>query len=196
MAIQPIILAVFDLPAFVFHLSMLIFILSKIVTKNPFYRQGFYVLFCAVTIVDLFYIAINYGLSRIAMFGFFVDFYLEWTLGAKLIYELTGYCAWFQACAHTLIAFNRFTVFYFNRSHAKIWSGRCMVLLLIGLFISPLFGLTVGIGAPVGILKKNPFYRQGFYELFCAVTIVDLFYIAIVSLRKCFLVEDVQSFVY
>ncbi|KAI1699229.1 srg family chemoreceptor domain-containing protein [Ditylenchus destructor] len=147
-SIQLIILFVFDVPAFLFHLSMLIFIFSQIVTKKKYYKQGFYVLYCAVSLVDLYYVAITYILYRTAIFGLFVDAYRGWDLGAKWVYESTDYCAWFQACAHTTIAFNRFTVFNFNQNHDKIWSDKWMILIIITLFISPLFGMIVSFGAP------------------------------------------------
>ncbi|KAI1695275.1 srg family chemoreceptor domain-containing protein [Ditylenchus destructor] len=148
--IQLLILFVFDVPAFVFHLSMLIFILSQIITKNAYYRQGFYVLYCAVSLVDLYYVAITYALFRVGyLFGLFVDRYRCWDLGAKWVFESTDYCAWFQACAHTTIAFNRFTVFYLKQSHNTIWSRKWMVIIIIALFISPVFGMTTSFGAPV-----------------------------------------------
>ncbi|KAI1702250.1 srg family chemoreceptor domain-containing protein [Ditylenchus destructor] len=129
---------------------MLIFIFSRIVTKKAYYRQGFYVLYCAVSLVDLYYVAITYALFRIGyLFGLFVDAYRGWDLGAKWVYGSTSYCAWFQVCAHTTIAFNRFTVFYFNQSHDKIWSGKWLVLIIITLFISPVFGMAYSFGAPV-----------------------------------------------
>ncbi|KAI1703066.1 srg family chemoreceptor domain-containing protein [Ditylenchus destructor] len=127
---------------------MLIFIFSRIVTKMKYYRQGFYVLYCAVSLVDLYYVAITYILYRNAIFGLFVDAYRGWDLGAKWVYESTDYCAWFQACAHTAIALNRFTVFNSNQSHDRIWNGKWMVLIVIALFMSPFFGMSVSWGAP------------------------------------------------
>lgn len=46
----------FDVPAFAFHLSMLVFILRLMRAKKPVYLQGFYVLYAAVSVVDLYYV--------------------------------------------------------------------------------------------------------------------------------------------
>lgn len=80
-------------------------------------------------------------LYRIPIMGLFVDQYLAWNVGAKLVYESTNYCAWFQVCAHTTIAVNRFTAFFVMDSYDRIWSGKAMAGILAVLFLSPVPGL-------------------------------------------------------
>ncbi|KAI1702249.1 hypothetical protein DdX_15587 [Ditylenchus destructor] len=65
---------------------MLIFIFSRIVSKKAYYRQGFYVLYCAVSLVDLYYVAIvgyltspysSYAAGAARMHSSELDIYLE-----------------------------------------------------------------------------------------------------------------------
>lgn len=56
--IQLLVLSFFDLPAFCFHLSMLIFIIAQIRKKATLFRQGFYYLYAIVSVVDLYYITV------------------------------------------------------------------------------------------------------------------------------------------
>lgn len=45
----------FDLPASCFHLSMLIFIAAQMKHRPATFRQGFYVIYVAVSVVDLYF---------------------------------------------------------------------------------------------------------------------------------------------
>lgn len=56
--IQLLVLSFFDLPAFCFHLSMLVFIIAQIRKKATLFRQGFYYLYAVVSVVDLYYVTV------------------------------------------------------------------------------------------------------------------------------------------
>ncbi|KAI1714896.1 serpentine type 7TM GPCR chemoreceptor srv domain-containing protein [Ditylenchus destructor] len=131
---------------------MLTFLFSQLALQKPFYNQGFYVLYCAVSVADLSYVVITYITYRIPLLGILVDNYRGWDLGAKLFYEGTSYTVWFQACAHTVIAFNRFTAFCLKRTHTQIWSGKPLVIILACLCVSPLIGMSVQMSTPVSYI--------------------------------------------
>lgn len=54
--IQLLVVSFFDVPAFCFHLSMLVFIIVQIIKKATLFRQGFYYMYAVVSVVDLYYI--------------------------------------------------------------------------------------------------------------------------------------------
>lgn len=53
---QLIFFGCFDIPAFAFHISMLVFVLRQMKVKPKVYFQGFYILYSAVSVVDLYYL--------------------------------------------------------------------------------------------------------------------------------------------
>lgn len=77
---------------------------------------------------------------RPAIVGFFVERYLAWDVGAKVFYESQNFCVWFQVSAHTMIAFNRFTAFFFENLYYRLWHGRSMALILLMLILTPIPG--------------------------------------------------------
>ncbi|KAH7701657.1 hypothetical protein AAVH_31206, partial [Aphelenchoides avenae] len=72
-----------------------------------------------------------YVFYRGLQFGFFIETFRHFDFGAKFLYTGTGYCAYFQVSGHMVIAINRFTVFYFETKHEKLWSGRFLTLVLL-----------------------------------------------------------------
>ncbi|KAH7718418.1 hypothetical protein AAVH_14100 [Aphelenchoides avenae] len=83
------------------------------------------------------------------MFGLFVDVYVDWDAGAKFLYESTNFCAWFQVCAHTVIALNRFSAFFFAQRHQRIWRGKNVLVIVALLLVSVIPGFVPCIAEPV-----------------------------------------------
>lgn len=51
-----VVLCVFDVPLFAFHVSMIAFLLAQALQKGNDFRQGFFVLYIVVSIADCLYI--------------------------------------------------------------------------------------------------------------------------------------------
>lgn len=52
-----VVLFIVDIPLYIFHLSMILFLIVQIARKIGDFGQGFFVLYVAVSIADCFYMA-------------------------------------------------------------------------------------------------------------------------------------------
>ncbi|KAH7712110.1 hypothetical protein AAVH_20570 [Aphelenchoides avenae] len=132
-----VVLTVVDLPAIVFHVTMIVFLTRQIPDRKSPFHQGFYVVYVMVSLVDCVYVLSTYIFTRIPNSGFFTDFYSSHGHLAKVGYDVAGYCCYFQAIGHSIIAFNRWSVFYYPRFHEALWRGRTLWLLIFALILSP-----------------------------------------------------------
>ncbi|KAH7724232.1 hypothetical protein AAVH_08120 [Aphelenchoides avenae] len=125
---------------------MLIFIIRQLTYKVPTFHPGFYVTYCLISVVDLYYMMVTYALDRLARFGLFVDALRGFDVGATIVYESTCLCAYFQAAGHAVIALNRFTAFFTDSLHETMWRGKCLLLIELLLIAVPLPGMAFSLG--------------------------------------------------
>lgn len=64
MTTRQIIVTSVELPLLAFHFSMLVFIVRQVIRNSSSYRQGYYILYVAVTVADLLYMSIVGGEQR------------------------------------------------------------------------------------------------------------------------------------
>ncbi|KAH7712633.1 hypothetical protein AAVH_20030 [Aphelenchoides avenae] len=81
---------------------------------------------------------VTYLFLRVPIFGFFHEFYQSCYLCKKLVYDGTCYFAYFQVMCHTVIAFNRFTVFFHPMLHKRLWNMKVLRFILLALMLAPL----------------------------------------------------------
>uniref|UniRef100_A0AC35F674 Serpentine receptor class gamma n=1 Tax=Panagrolaimus sp. PS1159 TaxID=55785 RepID=A0AC35F674_9BILA len=83
--------------------------------------------------------------TKLPSFGIVPDFYKNNGWLATVWFNGSGYFVFLQFISHTLIAFNRFTLFWFPVTYAKIWSKPWYTILVL---IFPIIGLSHRIFEP------------------------------------------------
>ncbi|KAH7712641.1 SRV-1 protein [Aphelenchoides avenae] len=127
-----------DVVALTFHLSVIVLLVYNIRRRTSAFRQGFYVLFIAVSLTDWLYVMNSWIYIRFPFLGLFLDFYVnKWPL-ATFLAGISSYCCYFQPFGHLALAVNRFSAFYMPVLHWKLWSGRRLKCVLLLLAIAPL----------------------------------------------------------
>ncbi|KAH7698637.1 hypothetical protein AAVH_34268 [Aphelenchoides avenae] len=176
------------------YVSMIVFILAYGRREKTF-RQAFYVLYVAVSMIDCLRLGMQILYNVYAAFEFIdlTDFVNQMDLHVRML----GSCA--QAMLHLTIAANRFTAFFFPLEHSRIWSKRLISITfgVIGLcalllHTAPLYGLPLLLRRKRNYDYWDPDYGQQYFIdyavnygvcFLCAVASMVLTIVTIVKLR-------------
>ncbi|KAI1704068.1 srg family chemoreceptor domain-containing protein [Ditylenchus destructor] len=76
--------------------------------------------------------------NQLINMGIFTDFILNSKLWLKTVVSIDDFCRDVEMNGHTIIAFNRFSCFYTESLHKRIWKGSLLKMWISILLIFPL----------------------------------------------------------
>uniref|UniRef100_A0AC35UGP6 Serpentine receptor class gamma n=1 Tax=Rhabditophanes sp. KR3021 TaxID=114890 RepID=A0AC35UGP6_9BILA len=133
-----LILLIFDVPLFIFTLMLHICIASRLVWKNNDTSFYFFFQFLLNGILELGFIALEYFLVRIPLYGIFNKQYVEFGQMPGLIYGLSVYLPVTINIGQFLVALTRFCIIKFPFSFQKFVNKRVMIGTQLMQFACPL----------------------------------------------------------
>ncbi|KAI1706108.1 serpentine type 7TM GPCR chemoreceptor srv domain-containing protein [Ditylenchus destructor] len=106
--------------------------------KDERLRNAFFTLFLVISIVDCVCIINMMVSNQLINMGIFTDFILNCKLWPKITIEIDDFCRAVQMNGHTIIALNRFSCFYTDTLHKRIWKELLQKVWITVLFTTPL----------------------------------------------------------
>ncbi|KAI6199465.1 hypothetical protein M3Y96_00630000 [Aphelenchoides besseyi] len=136
------VLMAIDLPLFIFHCSLLVFVGIQIKRHHNLFSSPFYKLFFTVVVTDSFLFVTVYLDRRFTSYGWFTSWYLADTNGrlATIFFAITIYLHNLQIYLHFLAVFNRFCFTCLKEKPwvNTLWSQNGLLWLLAICFMWPL----------------------------------------------------------
>uniref|UniRef100_A0A7E4VH79 Serpentine receptor class gamma n=1 Tax=Panagrellus redivivus TaxID=6233 RepID=A0A7E4VH79_PANRE len=129
--VDQVLAMVVEIIVYCVHFSVIVVIVAH---RKTVFNSAFYFILLTVCIADLLYfIFVTLLAIRFPSYGFFLQFYLDNMWMSSASHTLSNVLGYMQFIGQSLIAINRFTVFWVPAKHENIWKRRWYWPILIGL---------------------------------------------------------------
>ncbi|KAI1706109.1 srg family chemoreceptor domain-containing protein [Ditylenchus destructor] len=132
--------------------------------KDERLRNAFFTLFLVVSIVDCVCIINMMVSNQLINMGIFTDFILNCKLWPKITIEIDDFCRGVEINGHAIIALNRFSCFYTESLHKRIWKGSFLKAWIALLLIFPLLIVSYKMPWEVVYIVVDGGYRLQYVE--------------------------------
>uniref|UniRef100_A0A0N4ZYB6 Serpentine receptor class gamma n=1 Tax=Parastrongyloides trichosuri TaxID=131310 RepID=A0A0N4ZYB6_PARTI len=147
-SILTVIFLCIDIPGILFYLLVLIFLLTRLLSKDDDFSPKFYSFLIVNAVVELSFIFVEYIIVRFPLFHFFTSTYLSIKQFPGFIYGLSCYFPCVIACGQLNLTINRLLMIKFPFAYKYIMSAWGILALIFLQFAIPFVQVVRTIGTP------------------------------------------------